>query len=49
MSATTPSTSLPPLTEPQPLHYFIREGRLDHWKYAPTGCIKVGAETIFGD
>ena len=40
---------LPPLAEPQPLHYFIREGRLDHWKYAPTGCIKVGAETIFGD
>lgn len=40
---------LPPLAEPQPLHYFIREGRLDHWKYAPPGCIKVGAETIFAD
>ena len=40
---------LPPLTQPQPLHYFIQEGRLDHWKYAPPGCTKVGAETIFGD
>ena len=40
---------LPPLGDPQPLHYFIREGRLDHWKYAPPGCVKVGAETIFAD
>ena len=40
---------LPPQEEPQPLQYFIREGRLDHWKYAPPGCVKVGAETIFGD
>ncbi len=40
---------LPPLTQPQPLHYFIQEGRLNHWKYAPPGCTKVGAETIFGD
>ena len=40
---------LPPQEDPQPLRYFIREGRLDHWKYAPPGCVKVGAETIFGD
>lgn len=40
---------LPPLGDPQTLHYFIREGRLDHWKYAPPGCVKVGAETIFAD
>lgn len=40
---------LPPLATPQSLHYFIQEGRLEHWKYAPPGCVKVGAETIFGD
>ena len=40
---------LPTLNTPQPLHYFIREGRLEHWKYAPPGCVKVGMETIFGD
>ena len=40
---------LPPLETPEPLHYFIREGRLEHWKYAPPGCVKVGSETCFGD
>ena len=40
---------LPPLSQVQPLRYFIREGRLEYWKYAPPGCLKVGAETIFGD
>ena len=39
---------LPP-APPPPLHYFIREGRLEHWKYAPAGCTKVGAETVFAD
>lgn len=38
---------LPPLEGPQPLHYYIQEGRLEHWKYAPPGCVKVGMETIF--
>lgn len=38
---------LPPLEKPQPLHYYIQEGRLEHWKYAPSGCVKVGMETIF--
>lgn len=38
---------LPPLEQPQPLHYYIQEGRLEHWKYAPPGCVKVGMETIF--
>lgn len=38
---------LPPLEKPQPLHYYIQEGRLEHWKYAPPGCVKVGMETIF--
>ena len=38
---------LPPLEQPQPLHYYIQEGRLENWKYAPPGCVKVGMETIF--
>ena len=38
---------LPPLEQPQPLHYYIQEGGLEHWKYAPPGCVKVGMETIF--
>ena len=38
---------LPPLEKPQPLHYYIQEGRLEHWKYAPPGGVKVGMETIF--
>lgn len=40
---------LPPDPKPAPLTYFIRQGRLEHWRYAPAGCAKVGAETIFGD
>ena len=40
---------LPPDPRPGPLEYFVREGRLDHWKYAPDGCVKVGMETCFGD
>lgn len=38
---------LPPLSQPQPLEYFISSGQLTKWKYAPQGCIKVGMETIF--
>lgn len=40
---------LPPDPKPSPLTYFIKQGRLEHWRYAPVGCAKVGAETIFGD
>ena len=40
---------LPPDPRPRPLEYFVREGRLEHWKYAPDGCVKVGMETSFGD
>ena len=39
--------TLPPLDAPAPLEYFITQGRLEKWKYAPPGCVKVGAETIF--
>ena len=38
---------LPPATETAALHYFIREGRLAHWRYAPDGCRKAGVETTF--
>lgn len=39
---------LPP-APPAPLSYAVREGRLTHWRYAPPGCTKVGAETVFLD
>ena len=39
--------TLPPLEGPPPLEYFLTRGRLEHWKYAPPGCVKVGAETVF--
>ena len=39
--------NLPP-EGPQPLTYFLPpSGRLDRWRYAPEGCCKTGAETIF--
>lgn len=38
---------LPP-EDPQPLTYFLPpSGRLDRWRYAPEGCCKTGAETVF--
>lgn len=38
---------LPP-EGPQPLTYFLPpSGRLDRWRYAPEGCCKTGAETVF--
>lgn len=40
---------LPPLLQPEPLCYFIQSGRLEKWRYAPPGCRKVGAETVFVD
>lgn len=30
-----------------PLTYFLREGPIKKWRYAPPGCVKVGSETIF--
>ena len=38
---------LPPLSAPPPLPYFITGGHLEHWKYAPPGCTRLGAETVF--
>lgn len=38
---------LPPLDEPEPLHYFITEGRLERWDYAAEGCEKPGSTTLF--
>ena len=38
---------LSPAAETAALHYFIREGRLAHWRYAPDGCRKAGVETTF--
>lgn len=34
---------------PAPFRYFITEGHLDHWSYAPIGCQKSGSETLFAD
>ena len=38
---------LPPEPAPPPLTYFITDGRLGHWRYAPEGCRKEGLETDF--
>ena len=38
---------LPPAL-PGPLRYYITQGRLEKWRYAPPGCVKVGHETVFG-
>lgn len=38
---------LPPLSESPCLRYFIRSEKLACWKYAPEGCRKAGAETVF--
>ena len=41
--------ALPPLSVPEPLRYYLTQGRIDKWKYAPPGCRKVGMESIFSD
>lgn len=41
--------ALPPVSTPEPIRYFLTQGRLDKWKYAPPGCRKVGMESIFSD
>lgn len=38
---------LPALPTPPPLRYFQPQGRLDRWEYAPRGCSKVGAVSVF--
>lgn len=39
---------LPPPEGHDPLRYFVSEGRLNRWRYAPAGCQKAGGETVFG-
>lgn len=38
---------LPPDPVSPPLSYFIQEGRIAHWSYAPPHCNKAGVETTF--
>lgn len=38
---------LPPLLEPDPIHYQITDGVLSHWVYSPPGCEKSAIETDF--
>ena len=38
---------LPPLLEPDPIHYQITDGVLSHWVYSPPGCEKTAIETDF--
>ena len=38
---------LPPEPTPSHLTYFVTDGRLGHWRYAPEGCRKTGPETEF--
>lgn len=39
---------LPQVREPAPFPYFITQGHLERWQYAPEGCEKPGSETVFG-
>lgn len=39
--------ALPPEEGPEPPIYFITNGNLARWRYAPGGCLKSGGETIF--
>ncbi len=39
--------TLPPTAAPAPLHYFQTSGRIDRWEYAPPGCRKIGAVSVF--
>ena len=38
---------LPPSAARAPLRYYLTDGVLEHWRYAPPGCVKVGCETVF--
>ena len=40
---------LPPTEGPEPNRYFITDGVMGGWSYAPAGCMKAGGETIFGE
>lgn len=38
---------LPGKPFPEPPRYFITQGQLERWQYAPEGCLKAGGETVF--
>lgn len=38
---------LPADPTPAPLQYYLPEGRLERWQYAPPGCAKVGSVSVF--
>lgn len=38
---------LPFEREPAPFRYFITEGHIDRWRYAPKGCDRLSGETLF--
>ena len=40
---------LPPAAEPEEPRYFITDGILDRWQYAPEGCQRAGGETVFSE
>ena len=40
---------LPPEKRPLPLCYYQTEGHISRWQYAPAGCSKVGAISVFTD
>jgi len=40
---------LPPESCPAPLCYYHTEGRIARWQYAPAGCSKIGALSVFAD
>ena len=39
--------TLPPAEAPEPLHYQITDGCLDHWVYSPPDYIRDPVETVF--
>jgi len=41
--------TLPPDTAPPQIHYYQTQGRISRWEYAPPGCRKIGAVSIFSD
>lgn len=40
---------LPPEPAPPSFRYYLTKGRISRWEYAPRGCGKIGAVTVFAD
>lgn len=40
---------LPPSSEPPTLSYYMTEGHIRRWQYAPPGCGKIGPVSVFSD